>query len=100
MGRLDGNRCLGFRITHSGRSTSCPGAFDRLVHRLARDGRRSKMRPKATTLAIASVLLAGGSVVGAWATPDWWEAIPLLLSTIGAGVLAATAVYLRANSLL
>jgi hypothetical protein len=53
-----------------------------------------------TAPAIASGLVAVGSVVGGWATPDWWEAIPLVLLAIAAGVLAATAVYLWVKSLL
>jgi hypothetical protein len=53
-----------------------------------------------TALAIASLLVAIGNVVGGWATPDWWEGIPLVPFTLGAGALAAAAVHLRTKSLL
>jgi hypothetical protein len=58
------------------------------------------MRFKASTLAIASALVALTSIVGGHATPDWWETIPLIPFTVGAGVLAAAAVYVRAENLL
>jgi hypothetical protein len=52
-----------------------------------------------TTLAIASFLVAIGSFVGSWATPDWWETIPMVPFTVAAGVLAAGAVYARIRRL-
>jgi MFS superfamily sulfate permease-like transporter len=60
------------------------------------------MRAKvaSTTLAIASLLVAVGSLVGSWATPDWWETIPMVPFVIAAGVLAAGAVYLRVGRLI
>lgn len=36
-----------------------------------------------------------GSVIGAWATFDFWETIPLIPCVLGAGILAALALYAR-----
>jgi len=52
-----------------------------------------------TTLAIASLLVAVASLVGSWATPDWWETIPVVPFAVAAGVLAAGAVYMRVSRL-
>jgi hypothetical protein len=59
------------------------------------------MRAKAArTLAVASLLVAVASFVGAWWTPDWWEFSPAVLVAVAAGVLAAAAAYLRLNRLI
>jgi peptidoglycan/LPS O-acetylase OafA/YrhL len=44
-------------------------------------------------LGIASVAVFVGSVLWAWATFDFWETIPLVPCVLGAGVLAAFALY-------
>jgi hypothetical protein len=46
-------------------------------------------------LAVASVAVFVGSLVGAWATFDFWETIPLVPCVLGAGILAALALYAR-----
>jgi uncharacterized protein YqgC (DUF456 family) len=46
-------------------------------------------------LAIASVAVLVGSLIGAWRTADFWETIPLVPCVVGAGTLAAAALYAR-----
>ena len=46
-------------------------------------------------LAIASGVLSFGSLAWAWATFDFWETIPLVPCVLGAGMLAALAMYVR-----
>lgn len=46
-------------------------------------------------LTVASVAVFIGSVVGAWATFDFWETIPLVPCVLGAGAFAALALYAR-----
>jgi hypothetical protein len=58
------------------------------------------MRAKAAlTLAIASLLVAVASFVGAWRTREWWELSPAIPFAVAAGVLAAPA-YVRLNRLI
>jgi hypothetical protein len=49
-------------------------------------------------LAAASVAVFVGSLIGAWATPDFWETIPALPCILGAAVLAALAFYAHHKS--
>jgi uncharacterized protein YqgC (DUF456 family) len=51
-------------------------------------------------LALASVAVFVGSLIGAWATFDFWETIPLVPCVLGAGILAALALYVRRRRLL
>jgi len=51
-------------------------------------------------LAIASVAVFVGSLIGAWATFDFWETIPLLPCVFGAGILAALALYVSRRRLM
>ena len=46
-------------------------------------------------LALASVAVFVGSLIGAWATFDFWEPVPLFPCVLGAGILAALALYVR-----
>jgi hypothetical protein len=46
-------------------------------------------------LAVASVAVFVGSVIGAWATFDFWETVPLVPCVLGAGVLAGLSLYAR-----
>jgi Na+-transporting NADH:ubiquinone oxidoreductase subunit NqrD len=49
---------------------------------------------------MASVAVFFGSLIGAWATFDFWETIPLVPCVLGAGILAALALYVRRRRLL
>jgi hypothetical protein len=49
---------------------------------------------------MASVAVFFGSLIGAWATFDFWETIPLIPCVLGAGVLAALALYVRRRRVL
>jgi hypothetical protein len=51
-------------------------------------------------LALASVAVFVGGLIGAWATFDFWETIPLVPCMIGAGFLAALALYARRGGFL
>ena len=51
-------------------------------------------------LALASVAVFAGSLIWAWATFDFWETVPLVPCVIGAGLLAALALYARRGGLL
>ncbi len=51
-------------------------------------------------LAIASVAVFVGSLIGAWATFDFWETIPLVPCVLGAGILAALALYVTRRRLM
>jgi hypothetical protein len=44
-------------------------------------------------LAVASGAVVVGSLIGAWRTVDFWETIPMVPCVVGAGLLAAFAVY-------
>ena len=46
-------------------------------------------------LAVASVAVFVGSLIAAWATFDFWEPVPLSACVLGAGILAALALYVR-----
>lgn len=50
-------------------------------------------------LAVASVASFIGSLIGAWATPDFWEGIPLVPCVLGTALLAAAAFYTHRKSL-
>ena len=50
-------------------------------------------------LAAASIAVFVGSLIGAWATPDFWKTIPALPCILGAALLAAFAFYTRRKSL-
>jgi len=50
-------------------------------------------------LAVASVAAFVGSLIGAWATPDFWEGIPLVPCVFGTALLAAAAFYTHRKSL-
>jgi hypothetical protein len=49
---------------------------------------------------MASVAVFFGSLIGAWATFDFWERIPLIPCVLGAGVLAGLALYVQRRRLL
>jgi hypothetical protein len=49
---------------------------------------------------MAAVAVFFGSLIGAWATFDFWETIPLVPCILGTGFLAAAALYLRRRRLL
>jgi hypothetical protein len=49
---------------------------------------------------MASVAVFFGSLIGAWATFDFWETIPLVPCVLGAGILAALALYVPRRRLL
>ena len=51
-------------------------------------------------LALASVAVFVGSLIWAWATFDFWETIPLVPCVLGAGTLAALALYARRGGFL
>jgi hypothetical protein len=51
-------------------------------------------------LGIASVAVFVGSLIGAWATFDFWETIPLVPCVLGAGTLAALALYVSRRRLM
>lgn len=44
---------------------------------------------------MASIAVFVGSLFWAWATFDFWETVPLIPCVLGAGILAALALYLR-----
>jgi hypothetical protein len=48
-----------------------------------------------TSLALASVGVLIGSLIGAWVTFDFWETIPLVPCVLGAGSLAGLSLYAR-----
>jgi hypothetical protein len=50
-------------------------------------------------LAAASVAVFVGSLIAAWATPDFWEGIPLVPCVLGTALLAAAAFYTHRRSL-
>jgi hypothetical protein len=58
------------------------------------------VRVVAAPFALASVAVLVGSVIGAWATFDFWETIPLVPCVLGAGTLAALALYARRGGFL
>jgi hypothetical protein len=49
---------------------------------------------------MASVAVVFGSLIGAWLTFDFWETIPMVPCVLGAGILAALALYVRSRRLL
>jgi hypothetical protein len=51
-------------------------------------------------LAFASAATFVGTALGAWATFDFWETIPLVPCVLAAGLLAALAAYLPRRSAL
>jgi hypothetical protein len=53
------------------------------------------VRVVATLFALASAAVLVGSVIGAWATFDFWETIPLVPCVLGAGTFAVLALYAR-----
>ena len=50
-------------------------------------------------LAAASVAVFVGSLIAAWATPDFWGGIPLVPCVLGTALLAAAAFYTHRRSL-
>ena len=48
----------------------------------------------AAACAIASAAIFVASVLSAWATFDFWEALPLTASVVGVGLFAGVAAYL------
>jgi hypothetical protein len=51
-------------------------------------------------LALASAVVVFGTALGAWATFDFWETIPLVPCVLAAGLLAALAAYVPTRSAL
>jgi hypothetical protein len=51
-------------------------------------------------LAVASVAVVVGTLIGAWATFDFWAPIPVFPCVFGAGILAALALYARRGGFL
>ena len=51
-------------------------------------------------LALASVAVFVAGVIGAWATFDFWETIPLVPCVVSAGLLAALVLYARRGGFL
>ena len=51
------------------------------------------MRLTSALLALAALIVFGGSLIGAWATFDFWETVPLVPCVLGTGLLAGLSVY-------